>query len=256
MANPLISCIVPVFNGERYLGEALDSILAQTYRPIEIIVVDDGSTDGTRQLVTSYGDRVRYFWQPNAGPPRARNLGLSLAQGEYVAFLDADDLWQPNKLSLQMARFQERPELDLCVTYCQVFWIPELHEEKARFRDHRLSQPLPGYVTQTLLARRAIIDRVGNFDISRRVGDPADWFLRAAEQGAVMEILPDVLVYRRFHENNFSVESETRRMTPSMQDAILQVVKASLDRRRGQNHTHPVLLNFPPVHGDKKFKPG
>jgi glycosyltransferase involved in cell wall biosynthesis len=252
MQNPLISCIVPVFNGERYLGESLDSILAQSYRPIEIIVVDDGSTDATREVVASYGDQVRYLWQPNAGPPRARNFGLLLAQGQFVAFLDADDLWQPDKLSLQMARFRERPELDLCVTYCQVFWIPELHEEEVRFRDHRLSQPLPGYVTQTLLARRALFDTVGDFDTSRRVGDPADWFLRAAEQRAVMEILPEVLVYRRFHENNFSVESDTRRMRPSMQDAILQVVKASLDRRRRQDNTGSMRLRFPPTQRDKK----
>jgi glycosyltransferase involved in cell wall biosynthesis len=253
MANPLISCIIPVFNGERYLGQSLDSILAQTYRPIEVIVIDDGSTDGTRQLVASYGDRVRYFWQPNAGPPRARNFGLRLAQGEFVAFLDADDLWQPDKLSLQMARFRERPELDLCVTYCQVFWIPELSEEQGRFRGHRLSQPLPGYVTQTLLARHALFERVGDFATSRLVGDPADWFLRAAEQGAVMELLPDVLVHRRFHENNFSVESDTRRMKPPMQDAILEVVKASLDRRRGQSNTGPMLLSFPPADRDRKI---
>jgi glycosyltransferase involved in cell wall biosynthesis len=253
MANPLISCIVPVFNGERYLAEALDSILAQTYRPVEIIVVDDGSTDGTRQVVTSYGDRVHYFWQPNGGPPRARNLGLSLTQGEFVAFLDADDLWRPDKLSLQMARFGERPELELCITHCQVFWIAELREEEARFRDHRLSQALPGYVTQTLLARRAVFDRVGDFDTSRRVGDPADWFLRAAEQGAVMELLPEVLVYRRFHESNFSVESYTRRMKPSMQNAILEVVKASLDRRRSQGNRSPMPLSFPRAHEDKKF---
>src|SRR5262245_14569920 len=130
MTNPLISCIVPVFNGERYVAEALDSILAQTYGPIEVVVIDDRSTDGTRRLVTFYAEQVRYLWQPNSGPPRARNFGLSVAKGEFIAFLDADDLWQPKKLSLQMACFRERPELDFCVTHCQVFWIPELHEEE------------------------------------------------------------------------------------------------------------------------------
>jgi hypothetical protein len=93
---------------------------------------------------------------------------------------------------------------------------------------------------------------VGDFDASRLVGDPADWFLRAAEQGAVMELLPDVLVYRRFHGNNFSVETGTRRMTFSMQDAILRVVKASLDRRRGQSNTGPMPLRFPSAQRDKK----
>jgi glycosyltransferase involved in cell wall biosynthesis len=248
MANPLISCVVPVFNGERYLGEALDSILAQTYRSIEIIVIDDGSTDGTGELVARYGDRIRYFRQNNEGAPTARNAGLIAARGLFVAFLDSDDLWHPHKLERQMARFEARPELDLCVTHLQRFWIPELETERKRFQDHRLAEVLPGYITQTLLARRNVFDSVGNFNTSRRVGDPMDWFLRAAEQGVVMELLPDLLVYQRMHENNLSVELGTRTMKPHMQDAILDVVKASLDRRRSRNKTSPMSLNFATTH--------
>src|SRR5262249_2428536 len=111
MHHDLISCIVPVFNGERYLREALDSILAQTYQPLELIVLDDGSTDGTAALVAGYGERIRYLWQANAGEAGARNRGLSIAQGEFVAFLDADDLWHPEKLRRQLARLHDRPEL-------------------------------------------------------------------------------------------------------------------------------------------------
>ena len=244
MSLPLISCIVPVFNGERYLGEALDSILAQTYRPIEILVIDDGSTDGTVELVARYGDAIRYVRQNNQGAPTARNLGLSMARGGFVAFLDSDDLWHPEKLERQMARFEARPELDLCVTHLQRFWIPELETERKRFENHRFAEVLPGYVTQTLLARRNLFDSVGNFNTSRRVGDPMDWFLRAAELEAVMELLPDLLVYQRMHDGNLSVEPGTRGMKPHMQDAILRVVKASLDRRRGRNNTNPMLLKF------------
>jgi len=247
MSLPLISCLVPVFNGERYLGEALDSILAQTYEAIELIVVDDGSTDGTGEVVAHYGDRVGYVRQNNQGAPTARNVGLSMAAGEFVAFLDADDLWHPEKLERQMARFEARSELDLCVTHLQRFWIPELETERKRFQDHRFAEVLPGYVTQTLLARRSLFNSVGNFDTSRRVGDPMDWFLRAAEQGAVMELLPDLLVYQRMHENNLSVKLGTRGMKPQMQDAILHVVKTSLDRRRNQN-TEPVPLKFSTPH--------
>jgi len=99
MQSPLISCIVPVYNGERYLKEALDSILVQTHCPLEIIVADDGSTDGTASVVAGYGEGVKHLWQPNAGETAARNMGLSAAQGEFVAFLDADDLWHPEKLA-------------------------------------------------------------------------------------------------------------------------------------------------------------
>jgi len=245
MSLPLISCIVPVFNGERYLAEALDSILAQTYQPVEIIVVDDGSTDGTRELVPRYGNRIRYVRQNNQGAPTARNLGLSMALGAFVAFLDSDDLWHPEKLARQMARFEARPELDLCVTHLQRFWIPQLETERKRFQDHRFAEVLPGYVTQTLLARRLLFDSFGTFNTTRRVGDPMDWFLRAAEWGAVMELMPDLLVYQRMHETNLSVEPGTRSMKPHMQDALLHVVKASLDRRRNQNRTEPKPLEIP-----------
>lgn len=227
MQPSLISCIVPVFNGERYLKEALDSILAQTYRPIEIIVVDDGSTDNTAAVVAGYGEQVRYLLQSNTGPAAARNLGLTAAHGAFVAFLDADDLWHTEKLSRQMTQFAIRPELDLCVTHIQNFWIPELQEEAEWFQDHRFSQSLPGYVTSTLLARRAIFDKLGSFNPTLRHAEDVEWFVRATEQETVMALLPDALVYRRLHQSNIS------RQVVANREALLQVTKAALDRRRG-----------------------
>ena len=227
MNSSLISCIVPVFNGERYVREALDSILAQTHRPLEIIVADDGSTDDTAAIVSSYGDRVRYLFQPNAGTAAACNLGLRAAQGDFIAFLAADDLWHVEKLAGQMNCFKRRPELDLCVTHVQNFWIPELQEEAERFRNHRISQPLPGYVPQTLLARRALFETVGHFNIALRHADSTDWFLRVIEHGAVIDILPDALVYRRIHQSNLS-----RRMASASRREYVELVKATLDRRR------------------------
>jgi glycosyltransferase involved in cell wall biosynthesis len=131
---PVISCIVPVYNGERYLAETLNSIVGQTYRPLEIIVVDDGSTDGSARIAEAFGPRVQYCWQENAGEAAARNGGLGMAQTEFVAFLDADDLWRPEKLARQIAQFQEKPEIDLCFTSFENFWIPELAAEEQRYR--------------------------------------------------------------------------------------------------------------------------
>jgi glycosyltransferase involved in cell wall biosynthesis len=227
MKPSLISCIVPVFNGERYLRETLDSMLAQTYQPIEIIVVDDGSTDGTAHVLASYGNRVCSLRQDNAGTAAARNMGLNAMQGEFVAFQDADDLWHPEKLSRQMARFDARPELDLCVTHVQNFWVPELAEEAERYRNHRLSQAVPGYLAQTLLARRSVFETIGQFNPSLRHAEKTDWFSRALERGAVLEVLPEVLVYRRLHQTNVS-----RTQGSASRDEYLKLVKASLDRRR------------------------
>jgi len=227
MNSSLISCIVPVFNGERYVREALDSIVAQTHCPLEIIVADDGSTDGTAAIVAVFGERVRYFKQSNEGPAAARNLGISVATGDFVAFLDADDLWHPEKLERQLARFQARPELDYCVTHAQNFWIAEMVAEAEKFQRHRISGPLPGYVTGTLMARRVVFDAVGLFNPALAHGDSTDWFLRAAERGALMDILADVLLFRRLHPSNRSrVRAATSR------DEFLQLLKLSLDRKR------------------------
>ena len=226
--NPsLVSCIVPVFNGERYLAEALDSIRHQTYRSLEIIVADDGSTDSTPQVLAHYGELVRYVRQPNAGPASARNLGLSAAQGEFVAFLDADDVWHREKLARQLACFQARPELDVCTTHVQNFWIPELRDEEAQFRNSRLMEPKPSHTTATLLARRLLFEKLGAFNATLNHGDAADWFLRAKDRGAIIEVLPDVLVYRRLHHTNRS-----RRFAAASRDEFLHLIKARLDRRR------------------------
>jgi glycosyltransferase involved in cell wall biosynthesis len=230
--DSLISCIVPVYNGEKYLAEAIESILKQDYQSTEIIVVDDGSTDGTGAVAARYSKRLRCLRQTNAGPGAARNLGIDAAAGEFVAFLDADDLWHVEKLSRQMARFGARPELGYCVTHVQNFWIPELGKEEEQFRGHRISKPLPGYVTGTLLARRGCFNTVGHFNNAIAHADDTEWFLRANERGAAMELLPDVLLYRRLHYTNLSrVDASNSR------DQYLQVLKTALDRRRRLNNT-------------------
>ena len=223
----LVSCIVPIYNGERFLAEALDSILDQTYQPLEVIAADDGSTDGSREIVAGYGDRVRWITQPTSGPAATRNLGLREANGNLVAFLDADDLWHREKLARQMERFRVRPELEACVTEARLFWTAELTDEADHYRDHRRADAVPGYATTTLLARRSLFDRIGVFREDLWFADATEWFIRAREQAVVMEILPEVLVHHRMHETNL-----TRRRSEASRQEFARVVKASLDRRR------------------------
>ena len=225
--KPLISCIVPVFNGERYLAEALESIFTQTYRPLEVIVVDDGSTDTTAGVTARYGDHITYIWQANAGPAAARNRGVDAAAGPFIAFLDADDLWNEEKLARQMARFDVQPELELCLSYAQNFWAPEKMEEEERLGDHRFVQPLRVYSLVAMLVRREVFDAVGPFDPSLRMGEDNDWFMRVVEADTVIESIPDVLIYRRMHESNMS------RDRALMFDLLPRIIKASLNRRRG-----------------------
>ena len=227
MARPLITSIVPVFNGERYLGEALDSIVAQSYRPLEIIVADDGSTDRSAKIAAAYGKQVRYLYQHNAGTASACNLGLTAARGDFIAFLAADDLWHRDKLMLQMKHFAARPGLDYCVTHVQNFWAPDVKEEAGRFYHHRIAKPIPGCVPQTLLARRVAFETVGHFNIALKHADAAEWFLRASECRAIGELMPDVLVYRRIHQTN-----QSRVMAAASRDEFLELLKTVVDRRR------------------------
>jgi len=246
----LISCIVPVFNGERYLREALDSILAQTYRPLEIIVADDGSADETAAVVAGYGENIRHLVQSNAGPAATRNLGLGAARGEFVAFLDQDDLWHPEKLSRQLSRFQARPTLDLCVTHVRMLWIPELAREQAHYQDHPRGQVVAGYTSGTFLARRALFDSVGQFNAALWFGDATEWLLRAAEHGVVMELLQEVLTYHRVHHTNLS-----RRRAWASRDEYIRIVKASLDRRRRLDGTVPAWYQFPASNSRQRVSP-
>ncbi len=102
----MVSAIIPVYNGEAFLADAVKSILKQNYQPLEIIIVDDGSTDSTAQVGARFGDAVRYHYQSNAGPPAARNKGLQMARGNVITFLDVDDLWRNDKLQLQISHLR------------------------------------------------------------------------------------------------------------------------------------------------------
>ena len=223
----LVSCILPTFNSQAYLREALDSISAQTYHPIEIIVADDGSSDQTRQMAQSYEHALNWVEQNSLGPAATRNLGLRAAHGEFVSWLDPDDLWHPEKLARQMACFDAREDLQACITHVQILWTDPATAK--RYQDHPRSGPVPGYATISLLARRTVFDLVGDFDTSLWFSDAADWFLRAAERGVVLQVLPDALVYHRMHGANL-----TRRREELSRHEFLKLVKASLDRRRAR----------------------
>jgi glycosyltransferase involved in cell wall biosynthesis len=223
----LVSCIVAAFNSAAHVSEAIDSILAQRHRPIEIIVVDGGSTDGTQAVVSAFGDPVRLVALPNAGPTQARNKGIAEAKGNFLAFLDADDRWHPEKLTFQMARFASRPELDACVGLVQNDYAPGMEAERDLFRDHWRSRPVPGFVTATLLVKQAFLERVGHLREDLWCADSADWFLRARAAGGTIEMLPDVLVFHRVHSSNLS-----RRQIGRSREEFLDLLKAKLDRDR------------------------
>ena len=204
MEAPLVSCVVPVFDAEAHLGDALESILAQSHRPVEVIAVDDGSTDGSLDVIARFAPRVRCVRRPNGGEAAARNTGVAAASGAFVAFLDADDLWEPGKLATQLARLAERPDIDLCFTRFQNFWAPELADEARRYEIGRMADPCAAWCIGTLLARRTVFERFGPFDETLRGSVNMTWFLEAATAGARIDVLDEVLMRRRLHPGNLS----------------------------------------------------
>jgi glycosyltransferase involved in cell wall biosynthesis len=227
MSDTPVSAIIPVYNGAKRLSEAVASIRAQQHAPLEIVVVDDGSTDDTAAVAERLGGDVRCLRQANRGPSAARNAGLAAARGEYVGFLDVDDLWPTDKLRLQFARFVAEPELDVVLGRIQYLDLEGVEQAPMQFEgpDNTLSHVHLG----SGLFRRAIFETVGVFDESLRFSEDHDWFLRAREKNVRMAILPEVtLIYRR-HAGNVT------RGKAIGDVGLLRVLKKSLDRRREQD---------------------
>lgn len=212
---PRVSVIIPVYNGEKYLQQTLESVFAQTYTDYEVIVIDDGSTDSTPQILESYKDSIRYVSQENQGVSAARNHGLYLARGELVAFLDADDLFLPHKLAKQVAVFDKFPDLgivnsgfrilnDADNTIIEVKWwkdIPKLHNEA-----WLLYKPV---LPSAMMFRRFWLEKVGGFDRRFFAGEDIDITLRMVAEGCQAQWLSEVTACYRVHSS-----SVTRANTP------------------------------------------
>ena len=227
-----ISAIIPAYNAGRYLAEAIESILAQSLRPAEIVVVDDGSTDETHVVVKRFGAAVRYAFQPHAGIGAARNRGVELAGGEMLAFLDADDLWTPSKLACQMAAFASAPPPDLVFGQVVQFPSPEIAEEVVK-KIAFVAQPTPGYLPSAMLLRRETFLRVGPFATHWEVGEWVDWYVRAIDLGLRSLMLPEVVQRRRIHDTNQGIRKR------DAQTEYVRIVKASLDRRAKMRNSAP-----------------
>ncbi|MFT6287271.1 MAG: glycosyltransferase involved in cell wall biosynthesis [Alcanivorax sp.] len=219
-----ISVIVPVYNDGKYIGEAIESVLSQSINPFEIIVVDDGSTDDSAATARRFSNRVRLIRQTNRGAAAARNTGISAATGNYLGFLDADDLWLPNKLELQIAAMELNPALDMVFGYLEHFHSSDLSPE-LRHKLHCPEVPLPCRTAVAMLIKRLAFERVGNFNENCGVGEVIEWYGRAREHNLLQEMLAPVLVRRRIHAENTGV---LRRE----EYGYTEILKAMLDRKK------------------------
>lgn len=221
--GPRVGVVIPVYDGERYLAEAIESVLAQSVAAHDVVVVDDGSSDGSRAVADGYAPLVRCVRQEHAGIGRARNRGVEEVKGDVLAFLDADDVWTPRKLELQLAALEAGA--DLVFGLVEQFVSPDVDGETAErlFCSEGLR---PAHLPGALLVRREVFQRVGPFPAERAVSEFLDWLLRARELGLREAVPPALVLRRRLHGRNNSL----RRRAEIGEYA--RVLKEAIDRRR------------------------
>jgi len=223
--------VIPAYNAERWIGETLVSVLTQTLPPMEIIVVDDGSTDGTSSLVQRYGSQVRYLYQENQGAGAARNAGMRAASGQYIAFVDADDLWKPEKLALQVDKITQGYDWVICDYICfddatyQPVKMPRLYLYEGDvlvklFQVNFIGSPTP-------VVKREIFERVGVFDASSsaRIGEDWEMWLRIAAKYP-LGVVRQKLAYRRIHASSLMASTDVYRKL----DNLTYIIESSAAR--------------------------
>ncbi len=227
---PTVSVIIPTYNRRAYVQEAIDSVLAQTYTDYEIIVIDDGSTDGTGEALRErYGDKIIYEWQENQGESVARNRGIALAQGEYIAFLDSDDLWLPEKLEKQVAYLEEHPEVGAVA--CQALLVDSHGEPLPGCAIQGVDIALGDLTTESLalvcaihnasmvVVRRSIVVGVGGFDSEIQHGEDWDLYIRISAQKRIGQVC-EVLSLTRVHAGGQWSSSRGDLIEPRLRDGL------------------------------------
>jgi glycosyltransferase involved in cell wall biosynthesis len=227
LAEPIVTAAIPVRNGDAYLAEAIESVLGQTRPCDQLIVVDNGSSDRSAEIARGYAPAVTLVSEPRVGIGAARNAALHAAKGSHVAFLDADDLWEPAKTSLQLAALAADPNLEIVFGHVRQFVSPDLDPENADSLSVP-TEPQPGLYIGAMLATRTAIEAIGPWPEDVKVSDGLTFMLRMGELGIGNAMLGEVVTRRRVHGANHSIQNRSERAE------FARMLKESLDRRRGR----------------------
>ena len=225
MNDPLVSVIIAVKNGEAYLADAIESVLAQTYTRFELIVIDGQSTDKTPLIARSYS-QVRYVLQVRPGISEGYNLGIAESRGEFIAFLSSDDYWTPQKLEVQVRHMLRHPELQYTIARIK-FYLQDGMAVPPGFNPKLLHGDHVGRIMETLVTRRTAFKIVGTFLPDMAVAGDVDWFARAKDLDIPMDVIPEVLLYKRIHTANLSLSD------PQLNNRLLlKILRQSIHRQR------------------------
>jgi glycosyltransferase involved in cell wall biosynthesis len=221
--NPLVSVVVAVKNGERYLSTALESIMNQHYEPKQIIVVEGRSSDLTAEIARTFP--VCLVTQEGTGIADAYNFGIQHCFGEFVAFLSHDDIWAPNKLSAQISYMLQNPELQYTLTRGKYF-LQDGCSVPAKFKAHLFQGDHVMYGVESLIVRKSLFEQVGRFNTEFSIGEDLDWFSRTKDQSIPMGIVPEILLFKRVHDTSATITE------PNINNIFLQVIRHSVRRKR------------------------
>jgi len=220
-----ISVIVPAYNSEGTLAEALASVIGQTLLPDEIIVVDDGSNDHTAQVAATVSDSIRVIRQENRGAAAALNMGVRLATGDTLGFVDADDLWARDKVAMQARMLAEQPKLDGVSGRVSTFLCPT-NDQETNKRYRLPDGPEPCWLQGAMLLRRRCFERLEPFAEDLSAGFFIDWYDRARAAGLVFGMMPSVVLHRRIRPGSLSHRSYKRDV------AMVEMARRAIERRR------------------------
>lgn len=232
--RPFLTVIMPVCNGAAFLAEGIRHVLAQNYHPLDFIVVDDGSTDDTADIAAAFSDDIRYFRQPNQGPAAARNMGIRVARGEFLAFLDVDDLWADGVLHRFADHLQAHPEIGIAQGLIQQMQLAHPVPAGRPRVFTPVFAPYQFINIGSAVYRKTLFETVGMFDPRFRFAEDIDWFLRAWEQNIAKVVLPEVALFYRKHDSNMTMERQGL-----AQAGLLEVYKRRIDRMRARSTPLP-----------------
>ncbi len=217
-----ISVIIPVYNVGQYLDACIDSVLCQTFQDFEIIAINDGSTDNSLEILEKYQKKIRIFTQENAGLSKVLNLGISKSLGEYIAFLDGDDLWVKDKLEKQLNLIESEPHVDAVFGKIKQFLSDELLEKKDRFRFEEY--PASPFMKISILIKNTAFMRFGLFaDV--KFGDFVEWFDRVRSLGLNYLLSNEIIAFRRIRENSMSQQN-------GYYESLLHILKKKIEAKR------------------------
>ncbi|NQV01641.1 MAG: glycosyltransferase family 2 protein [Bacteroidia bacterium] len=236
MNNPEISVIIPSYNGEKFIADALESVRQQTFPVKEILVVDDGSTDATIDIVKGFPGNIRVCLQKHTGfPAKGRNKGIKESTGTYIAFLDQDDLWPSNAMQIHMESMIKYPFLEVDVGKVQTMVIQKTLAEKPEFGPFGL--PKQFFLLSCVLIKKTTFNKVGMFDEQMKYyGSDFDWIIRFREAELSINFHTNLTLYYRLHETNHS------RDLSILKQSLIEVFKKSMDRRSasGRDQVKPL----------------